>query len=102
MGVTGTGTSGVRFEVPNSAPADTVLPRLTATYAAAADPDRAASMSAYMKDVAPFLGLATPERRTLSRTVLQDTARPEEADCTALALRSWELPYREHHYFAAD
>ncbi|MFD4550854.1 DNA alkylation repair protein [Streptomyces sp. NPDC058251] len=102
MGVTASGTSGARFEVPNSALADTVLARLTATYASAADPVRAVSMRAYMKDIAPFLGLTTPERRALSRTVLQDTGRPGEADCTALAVRCWELPEREYHYFAVD
>ncbi|GHH28515.1 DNA alkylation repair protein [Streptomyces lanatus] len=98
MGVTGTGT----LEVPRSALADTVLERLVAAYGPAADPERAVSMRAYMKDVAPFLGLTTPARRALSRTVLQGTPRPDEADCTAIALRCWELPEREYHYFAVD
>jgi len=90
------------LDVPFSTLADTVLERLTATYAAAADPERAAPMRAYMKDVAPFLGLTTPVRRALSRTVLQGLPRPDEADCTAIALRCWQLPEREYHYFAAD
>ncbi|MGW0966067.1 DNA alkylation repair protein [Streptomyces sp. NPDC002516] len=102
MGVTASGTSGARFEVPDSVLADTLLDRLTTAYAAAADPERAASMRAYMKDVAPFLGLTTPERRALSRTVLRDTARPAERDCTAIALRCWRLPEREYQYFAVD
>ncbi|MFF8429976.1 DNA alkylation repair protein [Streptomyces sp. NPDC016566] len=89
-------------DVPPSALADAVLERLTATYAAAADPGRAAVMRAYMKDVAPFLGIPTPDRRTLSRTVLAGTSRPDEADCTAIALRCWQLPEREYHYFAVD
>ncbi|MGW2704812.1 DNA alkylation repair protein [Streptomyces sp. NPDC001340] len=89
-------------DVPPSALADTVLERLTATYAAAADPARAAAMRAYMKDVAPFLGIPTPDRRTLSRTVLAGTPRPDEADCIAIALRCWLLPEREYHYFAVD
>lgn len=89
-------------DVPPSALADTVLERLTATYAAAADPGRAAPMRAYMKDVAPFLGIPTPDRRALSRTVLAGTPRPTEADCTAIALRCWRLPEREYHYFAVD
>ncbi|MFE2883114.1 DNA alkylation repair protein [Streptomyces sp. NPDC059272] len=98
MSVTGAGT----VLVPGSVLADTVLERLTVTYAAAADPERAASMRAYMKDVAPFLGLTTPLRRALSRTVLEGTPRPDEADCTAIALRCWELPEREYQYFAVD
>ncbi len=55
--------------VPDSTPADTVLERLVAAYASAADPVAARTMRAYMKDVAPFLGLKTPVRRALSRTV---------------------------------
>ncbi|WP_369187624.1 DNA alkylation repair protein [Streptomyces sp. R08] len=98
MSVTGAGT----VRVPGSVLADTVLERLTVTYGAAADPERAASMRAYMKDVAPFLGLTTPLRRALSRTVLEGTPRPDEADCTAIALRCWELPEREYQYFAVD
>ncbi|SDM49924.1 3-methyladenine DNA glycosylase AlkD [Streptomyces sp. cf386] len=98
MRVTGEGT----LEVPRSALADTVLERLTTAYAAAADPERAVAARAYMKDAAPFLGIPTPERRALSRTVLQGTPRPDESDCTAVALRCWQLPEREYHYFAVD
>ncbi|MFD5569211.1 DNA alkylation repair protein [Streptomyces cadmiisoli] len=98
MSVTGAGTVGV----PRSELADTLLERLTVTYASAADPERAAPMRAYMKDVAPFLGLTTPVRRALSRTVVAGTPRPDEADCTAVALRCWRLPEREYHYFAVD
>ncbi|MEU1179109.1 DNA alkylation repair protein [Streptomyces sp. NPDC005820] len=98
MTVTGAGAT----DVPHSALADTVLERLTAVYGGAADAERAAAMRAYMKDVAPFLGLPTPERRALSRTVLAGTPRPTEADCTAVALRCWALPQREYHYFAVD
>ncbi|MEU9237402.1 DNA alkylation repair protein [Streptomyces subrutilus] len=88
--------------VPRSALADTLLERLTGTYPAAADPARARAMTAYMKDAAPFLGIPAPLRRELSRTVTKDTPRPSESDCTALALRCWELPEREYHYFAVD
>ncbi|CCK31653.1 DNA alkylation repair enzyme [Streptomyces davaonensis JCM 4913] len=98
MSVTGAGT----LDVPDSALADTLLDRLTAAYGAAADPERAGSMRAYMKDVAPFLGLTTPLRRALSRTVLEGTPKPDEADCTAVALRCWRLPEREYQYFAVD
>ncbi|MYR45623.1 DNA alkylation repair protein [Streptomyces sp. SID5910] len=98
MSVTATGIP----DVPHSPLADTVLERLTAVYAGAADPERAVAMRAYMKDVAPFLGLTTPDRRALSRTVLAGLPRPGEADCAAIALRCWRLPEREYHYFAVD
>ncbi|WP_399882528.1 DNA alkylation repair protein [Streptomyces sp. BBFR51] len=87
---------------PHSPLADTVLERLTVVYAAEADPERAVEIRAYMRDVAPFLGLTSPVRRALSRTVLEGVPRPSESDCTAIALRCWRLPEREYHYFAVD
>ncbi|MEU9201937.1 DNA alkylation repair protein [Streptomyces sp. NPDC048332] len=88
--------------LPRSVLADTVLERLTALYPTAADPERARSAAAYMKQIAPFLGIPTPRRRALSRTVLEGTPRPEEPDCAAIALRCWALPEREYQYFAVD
>ncbi|MEU6544948.1 DNA alkylation repair protein [Streptomyces sp. NPDC046859] len=96
------GTGAKTTDVPRSMLADTVMERLTSTYAAAADPGRAAAMRAYMKDVAPFLGIPSPERRALSRSVVRGTPRPDEGDCTAVALRCWRLPEREYQYFAVD
>ncbi|CAL9598047.1 DNA alkylation repair protein [Streptomyces sp. enrichment culture] len=96
------GAEGGIPQVPASPLADTVLHRLTTVYPAAADPERAVGMRAYMKDVAPFLGLATPVRRALSRTVVEGLPRPAEADCAAIALRCWSLPEREYQYFAVD
>lgn len=88
--------------IPHSALADTLMDRLTAAYAAAADPGQAAPMAAYMKEVAPFPGIRTPLRRQLSRAVTKDTPRPSETDCAALALRCRGLAEREYQYFAAD
>ncbi|MEU6996600.1 DNA alkylation repair protein [Streptomyces sp. NPDC046465] len=87
---------------PSSELADEILQRLVTSYSQAADPGRAAQMRAYMRDIAPFLGLTSPVRRELSRTVLAGTPRPDERDCTAIALRCWELPEREYAYFAVD
>ncbi|MFD3523494.1 DNA alkylation repair protein [Streptomyces sp. NPDC058653] len=87
---------------PPSALADTVLGRLTVAYATAADPVRAERSAAYLKGVAPFLGIPAPERRALSRQVLDSLPAPDETDCVAIALRCWELPEREYQYFAID
>ncbi|MFE1073983.1 DNA alkylation repair protein [Streptomyces sp. NPDC058783] len=89
-------------DAPRSALADTVLERLTAEYPTAADPERAAKLRSYMRDVAPFLGMTSSVRRSLSRTVLAGLPRPDEPDCAAVALRCWRLPEREYHYFAVD
>lgn len=87
---------------PPSALADTVLDRLVVVYATAADPVRAEHSAGYMKGIAPFLGIPTPQRRALSRQVLDSLPRPDERDCVAIALRCWELPEREYQYFAVD
>ncbi|MEZ3180489.1 DNA alkylation repair protein [Streptomyces pimonensis] len=100
MRVTEGGTATPR--VPVGPLADTVLERLTAACAPAADPERAVAMRTYMKDVAPFPGLTAPVRRALSRTVVAGLPRPDEADCTAVALRCWELSERGYQYFAVD
>ncbi|MFD7388661.1 DNA alkylation repair protein [Streptomyces sp. NPDC059852] len=95
-------TGAEAADVPHSELADTVMERLTSAYTAAADRERAAAMRAYMKDVAPFLGIPSPERRALSRSVVRGVPCPGEGDCTAVALRCWRLPEREYQYFAVD
>jgi 3-methyladenine DNA glycosylase AlkD len=82
--------------------ADTVLDRLVAEYGAAADPERAAPMAAYMKHRFPFLGITSAPRRALSRRVLAGLPKPAEADLAAVALGCWRLPEREYQYFACD
>jgi len=81
---------------------DELLAAVSVSYRGAADAERAAAQRAYMRDQFPYLGIATPERRRLSRDVLKGSARPSTADCAALALRCWELPEREFRYFAID
>ncbi len=88
--------------VSDSELADVVLERLVRTYREGADSAQAERMAAYMKGIAPFLGIASPERKALSKSVLEGLARPDERDCAAIALRAWQLPEREYHYFAVD
>jgi 3-methyladenine DNA glycosylase AlkD len=80
----------------------TVLDRLVEKYAAAADPERAASTRAYMRDQFPFLGIVTPHRRALSEEILDGLDQPTEAQLCATALACWDLPEREYQYFACD
>ena len=76
--------------------------RLRTVYGAAADPVRAAAMSAYMRDRFPYLGIPTPERRALSRRVVSGTPTASEAVLADVARRCWELEEREYQYFACD
>ena len=82
--------------------ADDVLERLVRIYRAARDPARARAQAAYMRDRFPFLGMAAPTQRALTRSVLAGLPGPAEDDLRAVALRCWELDEREYQYFACD
>ena len=78
------------------------MQRLTREYEAARDPVLAAPMTAYMRDLFPFLGIKSPARRALSRRVLDGTGQPDQAELTDVALACWALPEREYQFFAVD
>ncbi len=71
-----------------------------ATLRAAANPEKAAPMSAYMRDQFSFLGIPTPERRKLSRDFLK--AMSKEVIDWDFVRKCWEQPEREFQYLAKD
>jgi 3-methyladenine DNA glycosylase AlkD len=78
---------------------------VTAALTAAARPERASAMAAYVKDVAPFFGVATPGRRAATRTLLRQFGLPAGAPSghlLAVAAELWGRAEREHQYVAAD
>jgi 3-methyladenine DNA glycosylase AlkD len=79
--------------------AATILHRLVDVFAPAGDPTRAASMSAYMRDQFPFLGIPGPRQKSLGREVLAGLPAPDEAAVRAVARGCWALPEREYRYF---
>jgi 3-methyladenine DNA glycosylase AlkD len=70
------------------------------TFRAAADPEKAASMSAYMRNLFPFLGIPTPERKKLSGEFLK-TAAERGVDWNFI-FKCWKQPEREFQYLAKD
>ncbi len=67
-----------------------------------ADDSRAPAMQAYMKDVAPFLGVTTPERRRALRSAWSGLAPLDEQGVSAVARALWARPEREYQYAACD
>jgi 3-methyladenine DNA glycosylase AlkD len=80
--------------------AETIMVRLDDAYRPAADPVRAASAAAYMRDQFTFLGLSMPQLARLDRAVVGGLARPTETDLAAVARACWARPEREYQYFA--
>jgi 3-methyladenine DNA glycosylase AlkD len=68
------------------------------TFRAAADPERAVQMKAYMRGQFPFLGIPTPERKKLSQPFLKTIDKGYVDWDFIFAL--WEQPEREFQYFA--
>jgi len=77
-----------------------VLTRLQAAFEPQCDPTRAAAMSAYMRNLFPYLGIPSPQRSALTREALTGLPRPSPLDVQEAALALWELPEREYQYAA--
>ena len=67
-----------------------------------ANVERAAPMAAYMRDVAPFLGIGAPERRRALRQAWKGLNHPSSQELGSAAMSLMELPEREYHYAAYD
>lgn len=76
----------------------TLKPQLTAFR------NRTAAIGAqsYMKDIAPFLGVKTPERRSLVKKIARKFEPPTSDELAQTARALWKLDEREFHYAAFD
>jgi len=59
-------------------------------------------MQAYMKNVAPFLGIKAPARRAAQRAAWASLGDPSEGALATAIRRLWELPEREFQYAAIE
>jgi len=66
------------------------------------DPRRAVPMQAYMKGIAPFLGISAGNRRAALRPLWKELADPLSDDLGRGALALMGLIEREYHYAAYD
>lgn len=63
--------------------------------------ERARQMSAYMRNLFPFLGIQTPKRRELSREFLKEAGKKQAVDWEFVK-RCWAKEEREYQYLALD
>ena len=55
-----------------------------------------------MKEIAPFIGVATPERRALVKKIAKSMPKPTSDELGATARNLWKLEEREFQYCACD
>ncbi|GAA0265142.1 DNA alkylation repair protein [Cryptosporangium japonicum] len=74
-----------------------------AALTAAADPDRAPGMQAYMKSTMPYLGVPKPVRAKALKPVFVEHPLPDRASWEKAVRTLWhEATYREERYAAID
>jgi hypothetical protein len=66
------------------------------------DRKRAIGAHMYMKEIAPFIGVATPERRALVKKISKSMTAPTSEELGLTARRLWKLDEREFQYAAND
>ncbi|MFA7323283.1 MAG: DNA alkylation repair protein [Candidatus Nanopelagicales bacterium] len=71
-------------------------------YAPLANPEYAVNMAAYMKRIAPYLGIQTQARRAALKAAWKPLAQLDQPDLAQLVQKLWRLPEREYHYAACD
>ncbi|MDD2859112.1 MAG: DNA alkylation repair protein [Candidatus Nanopelagicales bacterium] len=67
-----------------------------------ADPGAAQQMAAYMKHVAPFLGIQTKPRRAALKSAWRGLAPLDQSGLTALVQDLWRRREREYQYAACE
>lgn len=65
-----------------------------------ANPENAEPMAKYMKNLFPYLGIKTPERREITKKFFKEYGLPEITELEEIIRDLWELPEREFQYFA--
>jgi 3-methyladenine DNA glycosylase AlkD len=71
--------------------------------AAAADPERAPGMQAYMKSEMPYRGISAPDMRAISKRVFADHPLETCSEWQAAVLELWrEARFREERYAAIE
>ena len=77
-----------------------ILGEVTSTLPALANPTAAVEMQAYMKDIAPYIGIKTPDRRAALKPIYKSARIPTSDQLGKTARALWKLDEREYQYAA--
>ncbi len=67
-----------------------------------ADPEKAIEMKAYMKDIAPYYGVPSPIRKSISKGLWSEFSKRIRHDWRHLVVELWMMDQRECQYLAMD
>ncbi len=76
--------------------------KLHRNLSAAANPEDAAPMAAYMKNHFPFLGVKSPARKAAQQFLYKEAVGPDKVLPQELIEALWAVPEREFQYVAID
>ncbi len=82
--------------------ADLVIRTTKSALSPHVDVTRAEGAGNYMKHIAPFIGIATPERRAFTKDAWSDLSNPTSDELGEAAIKLFALREREYHYAAYD
>lgn len=77
-----------------------VVAMVSEQLAAAADPEKAGPMAAYMKTMMPMYGVQKQQRDQIVREVVSSAPGPNRTQYRQLVKALWNLPHREEKYMA--
>ena len=81
---------------------DNCVAELRESFRSQADSDVGLGAAAYMRNQFEFLGMKTPLRRELSKTMVSQSRALSERDLVLLCKELWAQPEREFQYVACD
>jgi 3-methyladenine DNA glycosylase AlkD len=76
------------------------LNEIRAAFAAAANAEKAAGMSKYMRNLFVYFGLSNPERKAIETPILKKWLTDKHLDWQTLVKSLWDSTERELHYTA--
>lgn len=79
-----------------------VIKQLDLEFPKLANHRKALGAQAYMKDVAPFFGVMTPDRRKLVKLILKTVPVPTSDEIAETVRALWKKEEREYQYAAID
>jgi 3-methyladenine DNA glycosylase AlkD len=77
----------------------TYVARVVSTFESHRDENEAIPMRAYMKNQFYFLGIRTPNRKQITKQLLNEVGIPNYNDFSAVIHQLWDLHEREFQYF---